>query len=132
MMADYGELSITCPAFRPCQRMAANYPIVKYPRSGNGSLPVHQIINMKGIIVILSVCLTSLSSCYYDVEEDLYPSGGSCDSSAVTYSGTVTPILQSNGCTGCHSGGASSGNILLAAYANVKKMGQKGKLYGAI
>jgi hypothetical protein len=87
---------------------------------------------MRKTVVILSVCLTSLSSCYYDVEDQLYPPVGSCDSSAVTYSGTVAPVLQSNGCTSCHSGGAPSGNISLASYSDVRIVAQNGRLYGAI
>ncbi len=87
---------------------------------------------MKKIITILFVFSIVLSSCYRDVEELLYPSNGNCDVANVTYSATVVPILQSNGCLGCHSGGAPSGNISLDGYNNVSAVAQSGKLFGVI
>lgn len=87
---------------------------------------------MKKFITILFVFSILFSSCYRDVEELLYPADGTCDTNGVTYSGTVVPLLQSNGCIGCHSGGAPSGNISLDGYANVRVVAQNGKLYGAI
>ena len=73
-----------------------------------------------------------LGGCYYDVEEQLYPATGSCDTAGVTYTSTILPLLQANGCTGCHSGGAPSGNISLTDYNNVRTVALNGKLYGAI
>lgn len=71
------------------------------------------------------------AGCYYDNEEELY---GACEADAVSvkYSTTVTTILNSYGCTGCHSGGAPSGNINLTAHASVKAVAANGRLYGAI
>ena len=73
-----------------------------------------------------------LGGCYHDVEEQLYPATGSCDTSGVTYTFTIIPLLQANGCTGCHSGGAPSGNISLTDYNNVRTVALNGKLYGVI
>ena len=87
---------------------------------------------MKKSIIIILVITTIASSCYRDVEEKLYPPNGNCDVTNVTYSSTVVPILQSNGCLGCHSGGAPSGNISLEGYNNVKLVAQNGKLFGVI
>ena len=75
---------------------------------------------------------TGLVSCYYDKEELLFPDNGACDTSGVTYSATVLPLLQSNGCLGCHSGSAPSGNLSLDGYNNVKTIASNGKLYGVI
>ena len=87
---------------------------------------------MKKISLIL-ICFSGLiTGCYYDKEELLNPGNGTCDTNAVTYNGTVVPLLQSSGCLGCHSGGAPSGNISLANYTSVKAAAQNGKLYGAI
>ena len=62
------------------------------------------------------------ASCYYDSEEALYPSyNSSCDTTNVTFSGSITPILSSN-CWGCHSNSnaASFGNnIKLENYSDV-------------
>lgn len=87
---------------------------------------------MKKTKIILLLCSVLMAGCYYDKEELLNPGGGTCDTNTVTYTGTIVPILQSNGCLGCHSGGSPSGNISLAAYANVRVVAQNGKLYGAI
>lgn len=64
--------------------------------------------------------LLSFSSCYYDNEEALYPvrPGSGCDTTNPTYALTILPIMQNN-CTGCHSGGAPSGNLDLTTYDNV-------------
>ena len=87
---------------------------------------------MKKSIVIIFCFAIVFSSCYRDVEEILYPSDGTCNTIEVTYASTVVSILQSNGCLGCHSGGAPSGNISLEGYNNVRTVAQNGKLFGAI
>ena len=83
-------------------------------------------------IFIPALFATLVVSCYRDNEEDLYPGTGTCDVSNVTYAATVAPLLQSNGCIGCHSGGSPSGNISLEGYSNVRAAALSGKLYGAI
>ena len=75
-----------------------------------------------------------LNSCYYDVASQLYPAGGTtCDTTKVTYSNTITSILQTNGCLSCHSGsGAAGGNVVLDNYNSVKLYAANGQLYGSI
>ena len=86
---------------------------------------------------ILIICLIILAGCYYDNEEELYPDqGNDCDTTNITYSETVFPIINSN-CISCHSGSAPQGNILLEDYTTISKQakipaGQAGSLYGAI
>ena len=89
---------------------------------------------MKLTTLIILACLLVLTSCYRDVEEQLYPGGSaaSCDTSSVTYAATIAPLLQNNGCISCHSGGAPSAGISLQTYAQVRSVAQNGKLYGAI
>jgi len=58
-------------------------------------------------------------------------SDGNCDTSSVTYSGTITPILQSK-CVGCHNNTLQSGLVNLIGYANVKVYAQSGSLLGSI
>ena len=68
-------------------------------------------------VVIIFVII--FASCYYDNEEALYPAfSNSCDTTNVTYSGTIMPILTNN-CTGCHSGATPGGGILLTSHAAV-------------
>ena len=87
---------------------------------------------MKKAISISFIIGVLISSCYRDVEELLYPVNGTCDTNNIAYAATVVPILRSNGCLGCHSGGAPSGNISLEGYSNIRIVAQNGKLFGAI
>lgn len=77
---------------------------------------------MKRLLISISaVFIMSLFfvSCYYDNEEALYPSiNSSCDTTNVTYSKTIVPILN-NSCLTCHSVPATGGSILLNSYASV-------------
>ena len=75
------------------------------------------------IPVILILFILALSSCYYDNEEALYPSfGAECDTTSVTFSGQIAPMLT-NYCLSCHSNAtaAVSGNgIRLEDYTDVQ------------
>lgn len=56
---------------------------------------------------------------------------GSCDTTNVTYSGVIKPMLD-HYCTGCHSGASPSGNITLTSHADVQAVALNGKLLGAV
>lgn len=56
---------------------------------------------------------------------------GQCDTTNITYSGFVAPLLTTY-CVGCHSGGAPSGNIVLNLHAGVQAVALNGRLIGAI
>jgi len=77
---------------------------------------------MKRILISLSaIAIFSLIfvSCYYDNEEALYPAlSNTCDTTNVTYSGTIVPILN-NSCLTCHSKASTGGSILLNTYDEV-------------
>jgi hypothetical protein len=71
------------------------------------------------IIVTISIFLIFFVSCYYDNEEALYPTlSTSCDTTNVTYSATIAPILNSN-CVGCHNTSSPGGSVLLTSYSDV-------------
>ncbi len=76
-----------------------------------------------------------LNRCYYDSEEFLYPqTGNNCDTTNVTFSASVVPVLQ-NYCLSCHSNATAAalgGNIRLQDYADVKARADDGKLLGSI
>ncbi|MDQ3291528.1 MAG: hypothetical protein M3Q05_09590 [Bacteroidota bacterium] len=84
---------------------------------------------------LLWLCLLNLgllASCASDNEEDLYPEPEACDTSAVTFSGTVSSIFQNRGCIGCHATPIASGGVILDNYAEVQKVANNGRLLGAI
>ena len=60
-----------------------------------------------------------------------YCGGGDCDTSNVTFSGTIFPVIQAN-CLGCHSGSVLSGGVNLSNYDGVFNVVIDGRLYGAV
>lgn len=86
---------------------------------------------MKKILVPL-LLFTGLCSCYNDNEEDLYPAGA-CNTTAVTYSQTIKPIIQSNcAISGCHDAATASLGYNLEGYDGLKAAITAGRLLGAI
>jgi hypothetical protein len=77
----------------------------------------------------LSLMMT-WSSCVSNVEEELYPPEV-CDTTNVTYSLLVEPIIAQN-CYACHSAIDPSSGISLEGYANLKKQVDDERLIGAI
>jgi hypothetical protein len=85
---------------------------------------------MKKLVVpglIITLYLIFSISCYYDNEEMLYPDlNGSCDTSNVTFSTTIAPILNNN-CLSCHSdaNAAFGGGVRLQSLADVQASSAK-------
>jgi len=76
---------------------------------------------MKILFACLLIVSAFLSGCYYDSQENLYPSlNNSCkDTVNVTYNGTIKPILN-NYCNSCHyTGAADTKNVNLDSYNGV-------------
>lgn len=72
----------------------------------------------------------SMQACYYDVEEEIYPTL-ECSTENITYSGEVLTIIK-NKCYKCHDAASNNGNITLEGYSNLKKYVDSGQLLGAI
>jgi hypothetical protein len=88
---------------------------------------------MKKISIIFAIIIASilLNSCYRDSEESLYRFTTSCDTTNVTYSAVIIPILSAN-CLSCHTGVGASGNVQLDTYAGVKTVADNGKLVNSV
>ena len=82
-------------------------------------------------LFVISLMIVMLQGCYYDVEEELYPFEGACDTLTVTYTATVKPILDAN-CIVCHSTASNQGNVILDSHAKAKQYAESGQLLGAI
>lgn len=78
-----------------------------------------------------SLMASFLSGCYYDKVELLYPDGQVCDTTNVSYSTVVAPILQTR-CNGCHGGAFPSAGIDLTTHENVFIYANGGGLLGSI
>jgi hypothetical protein len=83
-----------------------------------------------GILILFFL----IGSCYYDKEELLYPVDlNSCDTTNITYSTGVSPLI-SNYCLMCHGANyaTSGGGVNLNDYNNLKTYVENGKLMGTI
>jgi mono/diheme cytochrome c family protein len=89
---------------------------------------------MKKLLIISLLAI--LAGCYYDNEQELYPDEPACDTTNVTYSGNIYPIISEN-CFVCHNSSTPQGNVLLKDYQTISAAaaipaGEYGSLYGAI
>ena len=79
---------------------------------------------MKKIILFSLVLLSiSLTSCYYDVDEELNPplTSNVCDTTASKFAADIQPILNSNCATsGCHTTAVIAGGYIFDNYTDVK------------
>ncbi len=81
-------------------------------------------------LAIFFAILVNQIGCYYDVEEELYPTL-ECQTEDMTYQGDVLPIIQEN-CYGCHDQASNNGNITLEGYQNLRTYVDNDQLLGAI
>ena len=84
------------------------------------------------VVVIILSGMISITGCYYDDEDTLYPQVGGCDTANVSYTGTIAGIM-SNNCNSCHSGSAPQANIKTDNYTDLRSVAQdNGKLWGVV
>ena len=87
------------------------------------------IIRLSTIIFLFSF---TLSGCYYDKENELYPTKGNCDTIGVmTYSGSIAPIMVAN-CNICHSAGNPSGSVVTSNYDGLSIVAKTGQLWADV
>ena len=91
----------------------------------------NQIIKQGIRLMLVGLLPLFLNACYYDSVQELYPNPVGCDTTNVTFSGDVWPVISTN-CTPCHSGAAPSGNIRLSNYDEIVIQANNGNLVGAI
>ena len=86
------------------------------------------LIRLIAIFIILSF---TLSGCYYDKENELYPNAANCDTANVTYSRSIAPVMVGN-CNVCHSAGVASGGVVTDNYDGLKVIAANGKLWTSV
>lgn len=84
---------------------------------------------MKLLTPVIFSVLLSLSSCANDNQEDFYEQL-QCDTSNITFSATIDPIIDRN-CKSCHFSGNGTG-VTLVSYNDIKALVDNGSLMGAI
>ena len=85
---------------------------------------------MKYALIIL-ILAALIQGCYYDGPDLLDPNRTACDTSIVTYSGTINPILTAY-CSGCHSGVNAPSVVRTDNYTSVKTIASNGRLLGTV
>ena len=80
-------------------------------------------------LVILAIGL--FQACSWDNEEELYPVAGDCDTTNVTYSGTVASILDAS-CVSCHNSTFAQAGVVVDNHADLKVVVDNGRFWGAI
>ena len=88
-------------------------------------------IKKYGHILLITGLIIYLSGCYYDKEAELYPFTNNCDTTNVTFSGSVAPVMASN-CNGCHSGASASAGVKTDNYNDLLVIVNNGKLWGTV
>lgn len=102
-------------------------PYVREARSRSRVPAMHRRATL---LFLVASGLAFLPGCYYDNEEYLYPDTF-CDTSAVTWSGTIEPMIQSScAIPGCHVPGGQSPS--LTSYTAVKAIADDGRLRGVV
>jgi hypothetical protein len=85
-----------------------------------------------GLLAASILALAVHTGCYKDSKEAMYPSTG-CDTTTVTWSSNIQPIINSNCATsGCHDASSSSGGYALNTYSGVKTIANNGRLLAVI
>ncbi|MDV7390086.1 hypothetical protein RZS08_01980, partial [Arthrospira platensis SPKY1] len=73
-------------------------------------------------------------SCYYDNEDYLYPETqgpAGCDTTNVTYTNVVVPILATH-CNNCHNPADPRGGVIVDRYDELINVVNNGRFWGSI
>jgi len=86
-------------------------------------------MKLRSLFLILGLTWLT-TACYYDVEEELYPTL-ECSTDNINYSEEVLAIISTN-CYSCHNAASNFGNITLEGYAALKARVDNGQLLKVI
>jgi uncharacterized membrane protein len=81
--------------------------------------------------LILLGCISVISACTYDNEEELFPVNN-CDTEDVSYANDIQPILLNYRCISCHNTTSPGGSVELDTYDEVKIYVDNARLMGSI
>lgn len=81
-------------------------------------------------IVFVLFCYLGVSGCYYDVEEELYPTI-ECSTENLSFQEHILPIINNN-CYSCHDAANNFGGITLEGYDQLKIYVNNNQLLGVI
>ncbi len=81
-------------------------------------------------VITLSGLSMAVSGCKWDSEEALFNTV-TCDTTSISYSKTIKPMLA-NSCVGCHNSGFESGGVSLETHKDVRVYAKNGLLMGTV
>lgn len=86
------------------------------------------------ILLIIAAIGNFLFSCSYHKEDVLYPNPPVCDTTNVTYSAVIKPLIETHcAISTCHvSGGSASTSGIFDNYAAVKAKVDNGSMYNRV
>ena len=90
---------------------------------------------MKKIVLLalcFATCLFAYNSCFYDNEEDLYPTPkDACDTINTEYSIVISHIMLRE-CNTCHLSASPSGGVITDNHSDLLTIVNNGQLWGSI
>jgi hypothetical protein len=72
-----------------------------------------------------------MASCTYDSEELFFGTPGDCDTTAVSYSEHISPVMAVS-CNACHNSSSPSGGVITSGYVGLSAAASSGRLVGAV
>jgi len=88
-------------------------------------------LNRLLLLLIFGGIIFIQHSCTYHNEEDLYPHNSDCDTSNITYSESISDMMETS-CNGCHGALSASGGVITDNYNDLSLIANDGRLWGAI
>ncbi|MBA3827502.1 MAG: hypothetical protein H0X33_01055 [Taibaiella sp.] len=92
-------------------------------------------MNKPILAIALAIATFFFAGCYNNNQQDLYPvpNGTVCDSTNVTFTATIMPIMRTNcALAGCHNSATASNGYEFETYTGINKAAINGKLLGGI
>ena len=81
-------------------------------------------------ILYYFILVLAIQGCYYDIEEELYPTLD-CNTTSLAYTEHILPIIENN-CYSCHDMANNFGNVTLEGHSNLLQYVNNNQLLGVI
>jgi len=85
----------------------------------------------KSLIIGVFIASIVFGSCYYDIEEELYPVTEKCNVTNLSFAEDIQGIIKLH-CQNCHASNFASGGVILDTYDGVKTAVLNGTLMESV
>ncbi len=83
------------------------------------------------LFILVAGLLLASAGCTTDNEEDFFTVKNPCDTTLVSYSTHIAPVMA-NSCNSCHAPGFPSGGVITSTHQGLSVVAGNGKLKGAV